>query len=84
MRALLILSWAAIAQLPWSLWLLIVGITVLDFAIQGVHVSNQHQLTAAHPDHTSSVIGSYMVFYSLGSALGAAAGSPPSTETLIE
>jgi cyanate permease len=46
---------------------------VLDFAVQAVHVSNQHLLTAAHPDRTSSVIGGYMVFYSLGSALGAAA-----------
>ncbi|MGA5217203.1 MFS transporter [Streptomyces cinereoruber] len=71
--ALLILSWAAIAQLPWSLWLLVAGIVVLDFAVQAVHVSNQHLLTAAHPDRLSSVIGGYMVFYSLGSALGAAA-----------
>ncbi|MEU0452001.1 MFS transporter [Streptomyces sp. NPDC006129] len=70
---LLILSWAAIARLPWSLWLLIAGIVVLDFAVQAVHVSNQHLLTAAHPDRVSSVIGGYMVFYSLGSALGAAA-----------
>ncbi|MFF9015113.1 MFS transporter [Streptomyces sp. NPDC014870] len=71
--ALLIVSWAAIAQLPWSLWLLVVGIVVLDFAVQAVHVSNQHLLTATHPDRVSSVIGGYMVFYSLGSALGAAA-----------
>ncbi|MEV0621777.1 MFS transporter [Nonomuraea sp. NPDC050404] len=71
--ALLIGSWAAIAQLPWSLWPLIAGIVVLDFAVQAVHVSNQHLLTAAHPDRTSGVIGGYMVFYSLGSALGAAA-----------
>jgi predicted MFS family arabinose efflux permease len=71
--SLLVLSWAAIAQLPWSLWLLVVGIVVLDLAVQAVHVSNQHLLTAAHPDRTSSVIGGYMVFYSLGSALGAAA-----------
>lgn len=70
---LLILSWAATAQLTWSLWLLIVGIVALDFAVQVVHVSNQHLLTAANPHRTSSVIGSYMVFYSLGSALGAAA-----------
>ncbi|MFD3479023.1 MFS transporter [Streptomyces sp. NPDC058695] len=70
---LLILSWAAIAQLSWSLWLLIVGIVALDFAVQAVHVSNQHLLTSVHPDRISSVIGSYMVFYSLGSALGAAA-----------
>ncbi|MFI6393407.1 MFS transporter [Nonomuraea sp. NPDC050540] len=70
---LLILSWAAIAQLPWSMGLLIAGIVVLDFAVQAVHVSNQQLLTAAHPDRTSGVIGGYMVFYSLGSALGAAA-----------
>lgn len=71
--ALLILSWAAIAQLPRSLWVLIGGIVVLDFAVQAVHVSNQHLLTAAFADRASSVIGGYMVFYSLGSALGAAA-----------
>ncbi|MFJ2090891.1 MFS transporter [Streptomyces sp. NPDC087901] len=71
--ALLVLSWAAIAQLPWSLWVPIVGIVLLDFAVQAVHVSNQHLLTTAHPDRISSIIGSYMVFYSLGSALGAAA-----------
>ncbi|MET9930529.1 MULTISPECIES: MFS transporter [unclassified Streptomyces] len=70
---LLILSWAAIAQLPWSLWLLVVGIVLLDFAVQAVHVSNQHLLTAVRPDRVSSVIGGYMVFYALGSALGAAA-----------
>lgn len=71
--ALLILSWAAIAQLPWSLWFLVIGIVALDFAVQAVHVSNQHVLTATYPDRLSSVIGGYMVFYSLGSALGAAA-----------
>ncbi|RII11866.1 Inner membrane transport protein YnfM [Streptomyces sp. YIM 130001] len=70
---LLVLSWAVIAQLPWSLWLLAAGIVALDFAVQAVHVSNQHLLTAAHPDRTSSVIGGYMVFYSLGSAFGAVA-----------
>ncbi|AYN38377.1 MFS transporter [Streptomyces dangxiongensis] len=70
---LLIVSWAAVARLPSSLWLLTVGIVLLDFAVQVVHVSNQHLLTTAHPDRISSVIGSYMVFYSLGSALGAAA-----------
>ncbi|SFP84871.1 MFS transporter [Amycolatopsis rubida] len=68
---LLAVSWLAIGQ-P-SLWLLGLGVLVLDFAVQAVHVSNQHLLTAAHPDRTSSVIGGYMIFYSLGSALGAAA-----------
>ncbi|MEV5708174.1 MFS transporter [Actinoallomurus sp. NPDC052274] len=71
--ALLVASWAAIGQLPWSLPLLIIGVILLDFAVQAVHVSNQHTLTAAYPDRTSTTIGAYMVFYSLGSALGAAA-----------
>ncbi|MFF4871551.1 MFS transporter [Streptomyces sp. NPDC000961] len=71
--ALLIVSWAAIAPLSRSLWLPVIGIVLLDFAVQVVHVSNQHTLTSAHPERTSSVIGAYMVFYSLGSALGAAA-----------
>jgi len=70
---LLTVSWAATAQLHWSLWLLIVGVVVLDFAVQVVHVSNQHMLTSTHAERASSVIGGYMVFYSLGSALGAAA-----------
>lgn len=71
--ALLLASWAVIGQLSWSLPLLILGVILLDFAVQAVHVSNQHTLTTAYPDRTSTTIGAYMVFYSLGSALGAAA-----------
>ncbi|RJL22953.1 MFS transporter [Bailinhaonella thermotolerans] len=71
--ALLLASWAAIGQLAWSLPLLILGVILLDFAVQAVHVSNQHTLTSAYPDRTSTAVGGYMVFYSLGSALGAAA-----------
>jgi predicted MFS family arabinose efflux permease len=69
--ALLTASWLLIAQARTSLWLLIIGIVVLDFAVQAVHVSSQHLLTTARPDQSSSVIGGYMAFYSLGSALGA-------------
>ncbi|NUR90878.1 MAG: MFS transporter [Nonomuraea sp.] len=70
---LLLVSWVAIGQLTWSLPLLIAGVIVLDLAVQAVHVSNQHVLTAAYPGRTSTAIGAYMVFYSLGSALGAVA-----------
>ncbi|MGI5170770.1 MFS transporter [Spirillospora sp. CA-253888] len=69
--ALLIASWPLIARTEPTLWLLAAGIVLLDFAVQAVHVSNQHRLTTAHPDHAGSVIGAYMAFYSLGSALGA-------------
>ena len=71
--ALLALSWLLIGQAARSLWLVAIGVVVLDFAVQAVHVSNQHLLTMTYPNSTSSVIGGYMTFYSLGSALGAAA-----------
>ncbi|QVQ54355.1 MFS transporter [Spiractinospora alimapuensis] len=70
---LLAASWLASGQAAWSLWLVVAGVVVLDFAVQAVHVSNQHVLTTAHPHRTSSVIGGYMLFYALGSALGAVA-----------
>ncbi|WP_302661134.1 MFS transporter [Rhodococcus sp. SGAir0479] len=71
--ALLAASWSASGQATWSLWLVAVGVILLDFAVQVVHVSNQSLLTAAFPHRTSSVVGGYMIFYSLGSAVGATA-----------
>ncbi|MGW1818625.1 MFS transporter [Streptomyces sp. NPDC002125] len=68
---LLIASWLANGQAGWSLWAVIIGVIVLDFAVQAVHVSNQHLLTSAYSHRTSSVIGGYMLFYSFGSAVGA-------------
>ncbi|PKV98206.1 MFS transporter [Nocardia fluminea] len=69
--ALLAASWLLIARTGFTLALLVVGVVVLDFAVQAVHVSSQHLLTTAYPDRAGSVIGAYMTFYSLGSALGA-------------
>ena len=71
--ALLAVSWIASGQAAWSLWFVVVGVIVLDFAVQAAHVSNQALLTAAYSGQTSSTIGGYMIFYSLGSALGATA-----------
>ncbi|WP_280462781.1 MFS transporter [Nocardia carnea] len=70
---LLAASWIASGQAAWQLWPVVVGVLVLDFAVQAVHVSNQTLLTAEYSHRTSSVIGGYMLFYSLGSALGATA-----------
>ncbi|WP_280369701.1 MFS transporter [Nocardia wallacei] len=69
--ALLAASWLLIARAETTLLLLVAGIVLLDFAVQAAHVSSQHLLTAGHPDHAGSIIGAYMAFYSLGSALGA-------------
>jgi predicted MFS family arabinose efflux permease len=73
--ALLIASWAATRAAPYSLPLLTVGVLVLDFAGQALHVTNQHLIVAANPAISSRVIGSYMAFYSIGTGGGAIAAT---------
>jgi len=68
---LLTLSWLPIAALQSSLLLLVFGVILLDFAVQTVHVINQSLLVTVRPEAASRLIGAYMCFYSLGSALGA-------------
>ncbi|WP_256844121.1 MULTISPECIES: MFS transporter [unclassified Pantoea] len=73
--ALLTFSWLPIAALHTSLMLLIFGVILLDFAVQTVHVINQSLIVAARPEAASRLVGAYMCFYSLGSALGAIAAT---------
>lgn len=73
--AMLLASWALIAMLPVSLLLLLAGIGLLDLAVQAVHVTNQSILFYRHPEASSRLVGGYMVFYSIGSAIGAIAST---------
>jgi predicted MFS family arabinose efflux permease len=68
---LMLAAWVPLACLHQSLWLLVAGVLMLDFALQAVHVTNQSLIVAARPEASSRLIGGYMVFYSIGSALGA-------------
>ncbi|MVV51722.1 MFS transporter [Pseudomonas sp. PB120] len=72
---LLTLSWLPIAFAETSLIALVCGVILLDFAVQAVHVTNQSLIFAARPDAQSRMVGAYMCFYSVGSALGAAAAT---------
>jgi len=73
--ALLCFSWAVIMLLPLSLWWLVGGTLCLDLAVQAVHVTNQTLIVSRHPDAAGRAIAGYMVFYSVGSAAGAAAST---------
>jgi len=73
--ALLVFSWGAIGFLPHALTVFTIGVVLLDFAVQAVHVTNQSLIFAARPDAHSRLVGGYMVFYSAGSALGAIAST---------
>ncbi len=69
--ALLCLAWLPMGWAQQSLLALAVGVVMLDFAVQAVHVTNQSLIFAARPDAQSRLVGAYMCFYSIGSALGA-------------
>ncbi|GAA1666965.1 MFS transporter [Kribbella yunnanensis] len=72
---LLATSWLVIAWTPSSLVALAIGAVVLDLAVQAIHVTNQSRIYPLRPDAGSRLIGGYMVFYSLGSGLGAIAST---------
>ena len=73
--ALLTLSWLPTAFVEHSLFAMVVGVVLLDFAVQAVHVTNQSLIFAARPDAQSRLVGAYMCFYSAGSGLGAIAAT---------
>ncbi|WP_128970294.1 MFS transporter [Bradyrhizobium tropiciagri] len=68
---LMLAGWVPIACLNTSLWLVVVGVLMIDFAVQAIHVTNQSLIVAARPDAASRLVGGYMVFYSIGTGFGA-------------
>ncbi|TWC11395.1 MULTISPECIES: MFS transporter [unclassified Pseudomonas] len=72
---ILTLSWLPTALVESSLLGMVVGVVLLDFAVQTVHVTNQSLIFAARPDAQSRLVGAYMCFYSVGSSLGAIAAT---------
>ncbi|WP_448870159.1 MFS transporter, partial [Delftia acidovorans] len=65
------LAWAPIALLEQSLWALVAGIVLLDLGGQALHVTNQSLIFRSNPQAHSRLVGMYMLFYAVGSGLGA-------------
>lgn len=72
---LLLISWLPISYTEYSLPVLVIGILLLDAAVQAVHVTNQSLIFAVRPEARSRLTGGYMIFYSIGSATGAIAST---------
>ncbi|UTD55755.1 MFS transporter [Halomonas sp. MS1] len=68
---LLLLAWWPLSLMEWSLWALIIGIVLLDMGGQALHVTNQSMIFHTRPEAHSRLVGLYMLFYSIGSGLGA-------------
>ncbi|PZW25306.1 putative MFS family arabinose efflux permease [Thermosporothrix hazakensis] len=73
--ALLLVSWLPISLLNHSLLAVIVGIILLDLAVQAVHVTNQSMIYRLRPEALSRLAASYMIFYSIGSGTGSIAST---------
>lgn len=67
---ILLLSWLPIGYVHHSLWFLILGVILLDLAVQAVHVTNQSLIYEVRPEAQSRLTAAYMIFYSIGSATG--------------
>lgn len=72
--ALLGLSFVLLHVLGWTLFGLVVGVVVLDFAASFNHTSNQSRNYALRPDATSRVNTLYMSSYFIGGSLGSILG----------
>lgn len=68
-------AWAVFACLHVSPWFIVAGVIMLDLGLQAVHVTSQSLIIAARPDAASRLVGGYMVFYSIGSAVGGLAST---------
>jgi predicted MFS family arabinose efflux permease len=67
---LLLLSWVAMAFAQTSLAALILGILLLDLAVQAVHVSNLNEVLKQRPEARSRLNSGYMTSYFIGGASG--------------
>lgn len=72
---LLVASWLPISFTTYSLSALVLGIVLLDLAVQAVHVTNQSMILAVRPEARSRLTAGYMIFYSIGSAAGSIAST---------
>lgn len=68
---LLLLAWWPLSLMAGSLWSLVIGIVLLDLGGQALHVTNQSMIFRTHPQAHGRLIGCYMLFYAVGSGLGA-------------
>lgn len=73
--AALVVSWAALAAGAESLVWFVVGMVVIDLAVNMVHITNQNIVYALDPEARSRLNSVYMTTYFVGAASGSALGA---------
>ncbi|MCX6546695.1 MAG: MFS transporter [Acidobacteria bacterium] len=73
--ALLLVSWVPLALVGRSMGVFLAGVLLLDFAIQGIHISNQAAIYRIRPEARNRLTAAYMTSYFLGGAAGSLASA---------
>lgn len=68
---LMLLAWIPLSLLEQSLFALFIGIILLDMGGQALHVTSQIMIFRGDADSHSRLVGIYMLFYAIGSGIGA-------------
>lgn len=69
------LAWLPIGLVYRSTVYLVIGVILLDLAVQAIHVTNQSVIYKERPEAQSRLTAAYMIFYSIGSATGSIAST---------
>lgn len=72
---LLLLAWLPLSFGETSLWGIAAGILMLDAGGQALHVTNQAMILRGPAESHGRLIGCYMLFYAVGSGVGAIAST---------
>ena len=72
---LMLLGWLCLWLGGSSIWWFLLGLLVVDGALQALHISNQNVVYALAPQARSRINAVYMTTYFMGASLGSALGS---------
>lgn len=73
---LMLASWLPISMTEQTLWALVIGVITFDLGLQATHVASQSMIySVLPPDTHSRLTAGYMIFYSIGSAIGSIAST---------
>ena len=68
-------AWVPLIFAGHSLWALLLGVLILDLAVQLTHVSNQNAVYALRPQARNRLNAGYITCYFIGGALGSTLGT---------
>jgi len=73
--AIIVVSWIPVWMGRDNVWFLVVGIVLLDFGVQALHITNQSEIYRLRPEARSRLTSSYMSSFFVGGVVGSSLAS---------